>query len=200
MSKKQTEPIVSAMGVLTSLITMLVEAVKAAGGTMECLYRLVTPEGAETLRRIAKIIAEDAGSFIRVVVSVNRTRTPQQVLDATGRRQYTDPKVVDSMPSGEGAGAEVVFFQVGRYISNAELEKEYELRGLRPCDPYTLAAINEADPALADTKPNGTHWQDASGNWCYVAFRHWHGVERRVEVDRHGSGWYGHWWFAGLRK
>ena len=85
-------------------------------------------------------------------------------------------------------------------MSDDDLEKEYDLRGLKPADPFSLGAVNEDDPALADTKPNCTHWKDANGKWCYVAFRHWGGDERIVSVFRYDDRWLDRWWFAGLRK
>lgn len=147
-------------------------------------------------------LAEMISKMVIRHVPVNRARKPQEVLDATGRRQYTDRKVVDSMPKGEGDEAEVVFFQVGRYVSNDDLQKEYDLRGLKPVDPYALASVNEADPAFADQKPNGSQWKDADGKWCFVTFGRWRGGERDVSVDRFGSddGWSGSWWFGGVRK
>ena len=138
-------------------------------------------------------------------IRVNRSLTPQQALDATGRKQYTDRDVVNSMPHGEGDEAEVVFFKLdlskrGGYISDNDLEKEFELRGLVSADPYSLAAVNRDDPAFADEKPNGTHWKDANGKWCFAVFYCWDGGGRSVSVDRHGDGWGERWWFAGLRK
>ena len=130
---------------------------------------------------------------------VNRTRNAQVAIDATGRRQYTDKDVVNAMPNGEGEEAEVVFFNLGRYVSDTDLDKEYELRGLKPADPFSLAAVNEVDPAFADQKPNATHWKDSNGKWCYAAFGQWSG-ERDVDVRRYGDDWRGGWWFAGLRK
>jgi hypothetical protein len=132
-------------------------------------------------------------------VKVNCQLTPQAVLDATGRKQYTNSDVVANMPKGEGDEAEVVFFKLGRYVSDADLEKEYEKRGLKPADPYSLSAVNEADPAFADEKPNGTHWQDENGCWCFATFNRWNAGERYVYVYRNG-GWGVGWWFAGLRK
>ncbi len=134
------------------------------------------------------------------LVSVNRNRTPKEMLVATGRNQYVDDGVVKIMPKGEGDKAEVIFFKLGRYISDTDLSKEYESRGLKPADPYSLGAVNEADPAFADSHPNGTHWQDANGKWCLAAFVRWGGGERDVSVDRHEVVWSGGWWFAGLRK
>ena len=133
-------------------------------------------------------------------VKVNRAHSPRQCLEATGRRLYADDSVVETMPCGDGEDVEVVFFRVGRFISDADLDKEYGLRGLKPADPYSLAQANIDDPALADDRPNGTHWKDTQGKWCYAAFCHWHG-ERYVNVNRDDVvAWSGHWWFAGLRK
>ncbi len=132
-------------------------------------------------------------------VTVDRDRSPQAALDATGRRQYVNHEVVDVVPRGNGREAEVFFFKPGRSISDTELEEEYKIRGLKPADPFTLAAVNEADPAFADTHPNGTHWQDADSNWCYAVFRRWSGG-RNVGVGRDGDDWDGGWWFAGLRE
>ncbi len=165
---------------------------------------LKTPEQsgpmiAELVAVVRKYVEAVSSMIVRIVEKVDRKRKPQEMLDATGRTQYTDRKVVDSMPRGEGENAEVVFFKVGRYISDDDLKKEYELLGLKPADPYSLAAVNQADPAFADEKPNGTHWKDAKGNWCYATFDRW-GGGREVGVHRIDYGWDGGWWFAGVRK
>ncbi len=55
-SKKEVEAIISGAGVFQSLITLLVDKVKELGGTMEDIYRLITPAGAQTLKRIAEVI------------------------------------------------------------------------------------------------------------------------------------------------
>ena len=137
-------------------------------------------------------------------VTVDRARTAQAALDATGRRQYTNPSVVDTMPRGEVEEVEVVFFKPDLsnsdgFISDDNLVKEFELRGLKPADPFSLAAVNEAEPSFADKVPHGTHWKDSDGNWCYATFHDWDGV-RYVFVYRDVSGWVDSWWFAGMRK
>jgi hypothetical protein len=134
-------------------------------------------------------------------VTVDRTRTPQQVLDATGRWQFTNSDVVATMPSG-GTGVlenvTVEFF--GECVSNNdELAKTYEERGLVP-DPYAQAAVNEADPAFADDHPNGTHWKDKDGNWCFITFDY-DDDDRGVSVNRSsGQGGLDGWWFGGVKK
>jgi hypothetical protein len=124
-----------------------------------------------------------------------------EAISATGRKQYLNDSVVASIPQGEGDEAEdMIFFKLGRNINDADLEKEYDLRGLKPADLYALAAVNESDPAFADKHPNGTPWKDADGEWCYAAFLRWYDDERSVSVNRSIGGWVGVWWFAGIRK
>jgi len=142
---------------------------------------------------------EAVSNLIIRIVKVNRTRTPQQALDATDRTLYTNSTVVSTMPQGSGEETEVVFFQVGRNIGDDDLEKEYEFRGLVPVDPYSLAAVNETDPVFADQHPNCTHWKDADGKWCFAFFGRWDGG-RVVSVRRSGYAWVGIWCFAGVRK
>ncbi|MEI6660163.1 MAG: hypothetical protein WCK91_01935 [bacterium] len=141
-----------------------------------------------------------------IVEEVNRTLTPQEALAATGRKQYVTDSVVASMSKGEGKGAEVVFLKprpeayVDGIISDDRLEEEYEFFGLKPVDPYSLCAVNEADKAFADNTPNATHWKDREGKWCYAAFYRWSDGGRFVFVRQFGRGWFGLWSFGGLRK
>lgn len=146
-------------------------------------------------RRFVELLSD---MIVRTVL-VKRGRTPQEAIAATGRVQYVDSTVVADMPGGDGKNrrAPVTFFKVGRYLTDAELEQEYEARGLMPADPYALAAVNETDPAFADEHPNSTHWKDGNGNWCFAAF-HRRGDERYVKVNRDRNGWDFDWWFAGV--
>ena len=138
-------------------------------------------------------------NLIMRTVTVNRKRSAKEALDATGRKQYTDTGVVKKMPNGTGEETEVFFFNLVRYVNDSDLDKEYELRGLKPADPYSLSAVNEADPAFADTHPNSTHWKDENDKWCFATFFR-HGDERYLDVYRDDSDWDGGWWFAGVRK
>ena len=180
------------------------EALRKAGLQSEPAQQVLETKGQGNLM-IAEMVAvvrrfvEATSNQITRRVKVDRSRTPQEALDATGRKQHTNHRVVSAMPHGEGEEVEVVFFKLGRYISDADLEQEYDTRDLIPADPYSLAAVNEADPAFADTYPHGTHWQ-ADGKWCFATFHRWGDDEREVNVDRYAHAWSVHWWFAGLRK
>ncbi len=152
------------------------------------------------------MVVDTESNMIIRRVKADRTKSPQEALDATGRWQYTDAAVVAEMPKGESDEGEVYFFKPrpeaydkNGLISDGSLEKEFEFHGLKPCDPCKLSKINADDPAFADERPNGTHWKDANGKWCFAAFDRWCG-ERRVNVYRDDDDWDDCWWFAGLRK
>ena len=129
------------------------------------------------------------------VVTVDRQRTPEAAIAATGRRQYVKKEVVAVMPNGKGETKKVTFLHIGRIVSDEELEKEFTKRNLTPVDPFTLAAVNEADPAFAGEYPNGTQWKDASGKWCKAVFSGW-GGERRVDINPSSGDWHDAWWYA----
>lgn len=98
-------------------------------------------------------------------VWLNLDRSPQEALDATHREQYIREDVVRSMPmptGGDDEEVEIIFFNCGRNHpdSSFDLDKECGLRGLKPADPYSVAAVNEDDPAFSDEKPNGTQWRE----------------------------------------
>lgn len=132
-------------------------------------------------------------------VSVNRARTLQEALNATGVKQCTNPDVVSAISKGERENAEAFFFKTGCFVTDDELENEYELRNLKPADVYLLSAVNEDDPAFVDRHPNGTHWKDSNGRWCFATFDRGLGG-REVDVGYNNRGWDDDWWFVGVRK
>lgn len=146
---------------------------------------------------LEELVATTANAIVRTV-KVNRGRSPKEMVTALNRAEYTEKSVVKIIPRGEGEDVVVEFFKLGKYVSDDDLAREYEQRGLIP-DPYAQAAVNEADPAFADERPNGTHWKDEDGNWCYIAFDRG-GGGRFVDVDRGSGDWRDRWWFGGVRK
>ncbi len=176
---------------------------KAAGLQSEPTQQVIETQGGLLTDEFVAMVRRRVEAVSNLIVrraKVNRNRTSQEAIDATNRRQYTNREVVDAMPRGDGEEAEVVFFNLGRFVSDVDLEREYKLRGLKPADPYSLAAVNEADVAFADEYPNGTHWKDVAGRWCYAAFYRWDVGGRSVHVHRRDHDWHGRWRFAGTRK
>jgi hypothetical protein len=184
---------------------LLAAALRKSGLLSEPVQTVLETQGDQLAADMLVALRKRVEAISNLIVphaTVNRKRNPKDALKATGRNLYVTDDVVKAMPKGAGTEVDVVFFKLdlgGGYISDDNLEKEYELRGLVPADPFSLAAVNEADPAFADDHPNGTHWKDSSGKWCFETFYRW-GDERRVHVDRNDLGWDDDWWFAGLRK
>lgn len=131
-------------------------------------------------------------------VKVDRTRTPQQALDATGRKQYIDRAVVNAMPRGEGEEVDVFFFDLDYGPTVEELDREYNLRGLK-ADPIAQMRVNVDDPAFADQRPNGCQWGLKSGVASFATFDCWFG-ERYVFVYRLVRRWVRSYRFGGVRK
>lgn len=134
-------------------------------------------------------------------IKVNRKISPQKMLEETGYTLYVNKDVVATMHKGEGKEVEIEFFKVGKYISDDDLEKEYQSRGLVPASPYDMLAVPKEK--LDEMKYVGTHWKNSGdGKWCFSAFRRWGDGGRRVSVHRlaRADEWHGRWWFAGLRK
>lgn len=147
--------------------------------------------GMELLAPFRTHVEAISGIIVRRA-TVNRTRTPQEVIDAAGRMQYIDENALATMPQGEGDEVDVHFVPTERFIRANEVSAFLAQYGLVP-DPRAQAAVHEADPAFADGRPNVTQW----GNNCYLMFGRWHD-ERRVHCSRYGRDWEVGWFLSGV--
>lgn len=122
----------------------------------------------------------------------------QEIIDKTKRNQYIDNDVLSSaLPKING---KIEFFKLGKYVSNEELEKEYQLRGLVPADIQTLCEYDiKNQKKMDEMKYVGTQWKNTKGKRCYATFDG-SGVGRGVNVDQGDLDWRAYWWFAGVRK
>jgi hypothetical protein len=145
--------------------------------------------------RIGKIV------ICRHVIVNNRAKLPYDIFKATKHHIIACDDVFKAMPIGNGTEVDVLFFKIGRNVSDIELDEEYEIRGLVPADPYTLAKVNEDDCTFADEYPHCTHWKNENDKWCFAVFSYNRGC-RIVNIDQNiCSGDYcSSFWFAGLRK
>jgi len=194
-------------GQIGKFYDVFADALAKSGLRSEPTQLVLAIHGADLAKQFVALVRKHVDAISNMIfhtVTVDRTRSPQQVLDATGRTQCTDKEVVASMPKGE-AEEELFFFKPrpeayrDGLISDEALKREFDFLNLEPASPCSLAKANQDDPAFADEHPNGTHWKDAQGNWCFAAFGRWRGG-RDVGVDRYDGDWYGGWWFAGVRK
>lgn len=137
--------------------------------------------------------------------NVNSTRFGREALQATGRNVYGPDDIIREMRHDKYGAVYVIFFKpkASEYepngmISNDGVDKAFESRGLKPVDPYSLIAVNEADPAFADLCPNITHCKDRKGNWFSVEFGRFMG-QRSVIVQRSdNASWDLSYWLAGV--
>jgi len=191
------------VAMVVKLFTSISKVFKEKRLSIELLEWLVN-DGKKILEKKMGEIAEEYQKWASVIVvkvtGVNRTLTPQQVLYATGVKQYVYNEVLETLPRGEGDEKEIVFFKAGKSISDDDLEKEFELFGLRPADPYSLAKFNQDNPGFADTHPHCTHWKDENGKWCFIAFYLWGGDVRSAQVGRNRSDWDALYLFACFRR
>ena len=142
-------------------------------------------------RSISALVGLPEGTVIRRA-TVDRSRTPQEVVDATGRREYIDKDVLATMPLGEGDEVDVYFIPAKRFVPASEVPAFLAQYGLVP-DPRAQAAVNEADPAFADEHPNGSQW----GNSCCLLFNRWDDG-RRVFCNRYDGDWDDDWFQSGV--
>jgi len=155
--------------------------------------------------------AERSSNRISFIVTVNYDQTPEQAISATKRVQDVDLAVIASMPRGAKnvtRDMKVVLFRPSNsaydekgLISYENADKEYESRRLIPADLFVIAAMNQADPALADRYPNVTQWMGTNHRWGSIAFGRLNESGRRVQVKFHDAvGWHYGWWFVGIES
>lgn len=126
-----------------------------------------------------------------------KTKDILTLLKSSDRKLYVIDDVAKTAPVNEG---EIEFFKLGRYVTDDELQTEYDNRGLIPVSLHALLMYDkEYRDKLDEMEYVGTHWKDAKGNWCCATFYRWFD-ERGVLVDRSDDGWSDYWWFAGVRK
>lgn len=119
-------------------------------------------------------------------------------LEKQGYTFYGDETLLNSFPKIQKGTIEL--FTIGKYVSDDQLEKEYQKRGLIPLDPISLTMYLQDTSILDNKKYIATHWKNADGKWCYIAFSPWGGGKRSVGVGQSGYDWDDDWSFAGVRK
>ncbi len=185
---------------ITKLVAALVEFSDQFGqmSTEDCQWAIQNTKAAIGLfveavrnRPIAALVGLPEGTVIRRV-KVDRSHSPQKMVNATGRRQYIDKDILATMPLGEGDEVDVYFVPTKRFVLASEVSAFLAQYGLVP-DPRAQTAVNEADPTFADDHPNGTQWSD----FCYLTFYRWYD-ERDVYCNRDDRVWRGYWFLSGV--
>ena len=167
------------------------EAVQEALGTDNLGMVLFAP--------FRKLVEMTSSIFTRHVSGVNRVQSPQDALDATGRKQHPTQSIVDAMPRGEGENVELKFFELDYEATPTELDAEYERRNLK-ADPFALLKYMEDNPAFADERSVVCQWDlGEDGMVSFMAFYRWCG-KRSVDVLFYGDSFNRRTCFAGVCK
>lgn len=196
------------MGKISDLLTA---ALRKAGFPSAPTQKVIETKGPELTEALVGVIrgyVEEESDYITRLVPVNRNLTPKQALEATGRSVYADDAVLDLVPQGQGERLEeVVFFMLDRSkqdkeLSPEEVDAEYDRRGLKPADLYSIAAVNTDDPEFADSRANISHFKGSDSSLCFVGFDRWNeSQDARVGYcDKTGFTSNSRWWLAGVRK
>lgn len=208
-SKKDTSAIVSALGVLMSIITALVSAVRKQGGTDADIYRLATPEGESLMEKIAALIVQ-AGKPIEKLaencykVLVDYGQTLQQMI-AAGKYDYANSDINDKNFPVSGSGKQDVAIELVHYGRDMETDavlKDLEFKGMRPATLPELLSFGTTYPeeqrkfliiTLASV------WRGRSGIRSVVSLGCWD-AKRWLRLFRIDGRWGGRCRFAAVRK
>ena len=208
-SKKDTSAIVSALGVLMSIITALVFAVRKQGGTDADIYRLATPEGESLLDKIAALIVQ-AGKPIEKLaencykVPVDYGQTLQQMI-ANGKYDYVNSDINASNFPTQGSGQQNVVVELvhfGRDMASDAVLKEFEARGLCAATLPELLAFGTTHPEKQREFPIvalGSAWQYRDGDRG-VPYLDRDGLGRRLSLGWDALRWDDICRFAAVRK
>ena len=178
-------------------------------------------------RHVVREFAKITNGFTIPRMKVDRTRTPQEALNALkAMRQEIDPEVAVKMPGGnpqketivettnqqkisvDSSFAETIMrpntgegdmfhFFMAEGATDDEVTEKLALRGLRPADAYELCKINEINGDLAYRYPNTTIWK-IDGVWCFIAF-YVHLGQPYVKVAIHADKhWRPGYWVVGV--
>ena len=208
-SKKDTSAIVSALGVLMSIITALVSAVRKQGGTDADIYRLATPEGESLIGKIAELIVQ-AGNPIKKLaencykVFVDYGQTLQQMI-ANGKYDYANSDITSGNFPMTGNGKQEVVVELvhfGRDMESDAVIKEFEARGLRAAMLPDLLAFGATHPEKQREFPIvalGSVWQGRDG-YRYVPYLSRDGSERKLYLIWNDFRWSDYCRFAAVRK
>lgn len=197
-SKRDVPLLVRGAGLLTSIFSGLVAAVKKRGGSEEQIHQLATPEGEAMLAKIADLIVgktAEAASAISVVWSA----VLGWVIGAC-RFTYVNPNITaENFPPqpGDFTVKEVEVVNFGRNVSTEEARKLLDERGLRPATLMELLwwwLMHPEKHSDCLVVALGSLW---TGHVPYVSGG---GSLRRLFLGPVANDWDAFFSFAGVRK
>ena len=209
MARKNVPAIVSALGILTSIITALVSAVRKQGGTDTDIYRLATPEGESIIEKIAALIVQSGKPIEQLVencykVLVDYGQTLQRMI-ANGKYDFVNSDITSGNFPTTGNGKQEVVVELvhfGRDMKSDAVLKEFEARGLRAATLPELLAFGATYPEKQREFPIialGSVWRSRNGVRS-VPFLGRLGSRRELNLYWYDDRWYDDCRFAAVRK
>ncbi|OGN09908.1 MAG: hypothetical protein A3C64_00915 [Candidatus Yanofskybacteria bacterium RIFCSPHIGHO2_02_FULL_41_12] len=209
MARKNVPAIVSALGILTSIITALVSAVRKQGGTDTDIYRLATPEGESIIEKIAALIVQSGKPIEQLVencykVLVDYGQTLQRMI-ANGKYDYVNSDITSGNFPTTGNGKQEVVVELvhfGRDMASDAVLKEFEARGLCAATLPELLAFGTTHPEKQREFPIvalGSAWQFRDGDRG-VPYLYGVGLRRGLDLYWDDDGWDDDCRFAAVRK
>lgn len=133
-------------------------------------------------------------------IAISENKVSLSYLEKLDIGKYIDPLTLDCVtPPEDNWSILVTLFTIGEWMTEQELDEKYKALNLVAIDAYTLAILNETDPRLCEKYPNGTHWKDQDGNWCFGKCTSVAG-KQSLRIGYGGIGWCKNLWFAGFSK
>lgn len=175
-SQKEKAMIVRGAGLLTSIFSNLQKKVEEFGGSEKDIHRLTTPEGEETIGKLAQIIVDDGRKKrISFPVTVDSSQTLHQMTGAYPYTYINSDVTLEHFPmKGQGKRQiEVTLFHFNRLISSDNAIAEMATEGFRPAEPEELINLSAQHPGqdLQKELPIvaiNSPWQYPNGPQCVV--------------------------------
>lgn len=205
MSKKNVSAIISALGVLMTIISELVALVRQFGGQDEDIHRLATPEGRSALEQVARLIVE-TGRKTRSAfhLLVNHDRSVEDGVRA-GHYDWSNSNITSShFPSNRKGSEEVDVHLVhfNQVMSTDQVLAELDKVGLKPADHNHALAFGEKFPDVQRQFPIvflGSSWRGpVGGHDCVCLDRD--GAGRGLGLRWIDGDWGGRCRFAAVSK
>ena len=194
MAKRDVSAIVSGAGLLTSIFTELVDAVRERGGTDEDIHRLATPQGKELIGKIADVIVGKSQSVGEVYpVTINYDLSLKGMVRVGGYDWVNDNIIDKNFPvTGEGQGVVTLeLVHCNRPMTSDEALAELAQRGMRPATLPELLAFGAKYPNVQREFPVaalGSVWRLRFGGRC-VPFLWGRSGKRNLNLN-----WLDHRW------
>lgn len=164
--------------------------------TLELQGRVLAKELISTVHKRVQI----ASGIFMIKIKIDRTKSLRELIG--GFHHYDavyKEDVIKNAPGGVLTEADLYFFQLGSVASD-DVDKKYDELSMVKPDPYLLAWFNKENPSFSKEHPNILTWQDSSGSWCDIRFRHTENGPTVFISHNSSRGNAGGWWYAGIRK